>query len=243
MTTLISFRRLVSTAHLYNQPAWSTEQNRSVFGQCFSEFGHGHNYEIDFAWRLNPEALDSKVYFPLLEAADKIMNHVCSLYDHHHISFTHAEFKTGGKISTTENLALQIWHEFNQAWKLEAAQISSASPSGVQIWEMGDLASCVGTTPQQALFKTLSKKSYVKQNHRRTAVRLGPSKKPISLQLWIPSGGPTEKMAEFDLDSLKVEAETAISLASLAKRLTRESFVLLCDQEHHFAFAPGEYTE
>lgn len=35
-----------SSAHFYNQPAWSEQKNKSEFGLCYSKYGHGHNYKL-----------------------------------------------------------------------------------------------------------------------------------------------------------------------------------------------------
>ena len=36
-----------SSGHRYAHPNWTDEKNKEVFGPCFSEHGHGHNYILE----------------------------------------------------------------------------------------------------------------------------------------------------------------------------------------------------
>jgi 6-pyruvoyltetrahydropterin/6-carboxytetrahydropterin synthase len=83
-----------SSAHFYHQPAWTSEKNQEVFGRCFTEYGHGHNYKI----RVEIEVIanwDSEIH-----SARKILSEVVARVDHEHLNFTVLEFKN--KIPTSE---------------------------------------------------------------------------------------------------------------------------------------------
>lgn len=184
---LFSVRKLVSTAHVYHQPKWSKEENQTRFGSCFSKHGHGHNYEIDFSWSLpesfiksTKEKRDALLAFE--KSAEATMSDVCSLYDHHHISYTHPKFQLGAKIPTTENLTLQIWEEFQSSWNNHSAPSKDLAlvPSGVTVWEIADLAANLGKTPLFELDDS-SKLLAIELN-----VTLGAAKKPFSLRMQAP---------------------------------------------------------
>lgn len=95
MTETRGFRLRFSCAHLYHQPSWDEAQNQRTFGKCFSDHGHGHDYEL---WIETPLAGAS--FEKLREAGAELREHL----DHKHLNFTIPEFKT--QVPTTENLAL-----------------------------------------------------------------------------------------------------------------------------------------
>lgn len=110
-----------SAAHRYWRPEWSGEDNRRVFGACANEHGHGHNYLIE----VTVEApIDERTGFsaalPELDAA--IDRSVVRTFDHQHINHAVPEFREGGLIPTTENIALYCW-----------THLSRAMPAGVQL--------------------------------------------------------------------------------------------------------------
>lgn len=181
---LFSVRKLVSTAHVYHQPKWSEEENQTHFGSCFSKHGHGHNYEIDFSWSLpekfvNSTKTNGELLHGLEGLAEMAMSDVCTLYDHHHISYTHPKFQIGSKIPTTENLVLQIWEEFQSFWSRRAAIAPdlAPAPSGVMLWEMESLAATFGNTPVSSII------SRPKIMVVDMSITLGASKVPYSIQI------------------------------------------------------------
>lgn len=88
-----------SSAHLYFQPDWSSERNREVFGRCFTEHGHGHNYILEVGFKVEPDTILLKK-----EKLQELLNELTRVLDHEHLNFTIPEFKT--VIPTTENIAL-----------------------------------------------------------------------------------------------------------------------------------------
>lgn len=95
-----------SSGHRYYSPQLSEEENRRVFGSCYTEHGHGHNYIL--------EAFVSGTIDPVtgmilnLADLDKILKVVTDPLDHHHLNFDIPYFKD--IVPTTENLARYL-HE------------------------------------------------------------------------------------------------------------------------------------
>jgi 6-pyruvoyltetrahydropterin/6-carboxytetrahydropterin synthase len=224
---LYSVRKLVSTAHVYNQPKWSTEENQFHFGSCYSKHGHGHNYEIDFSWSLPEDCIEATgakqdALLEFEKLAEETMSDVCSLYDHHHISYTHPKFQMGGKIPTTENLTLQIWEEFCCAWNKHSAPAKEFAlvPSGVTVWEMSDLAASFGRTPLFE-FDESSKLIAIELN-----ITLGVRKVPFSLRAQAPSSSVNVGDLFSVTRTLARKNEHLLALAIDVSRLIRAPVLL-----------------
>lgn len=84
-----------SCAHFYNQPLWTPEKNKQVFGKCYSQYGHGHDYRL-------------QVYFENFEKnaseMKKILNLIQEELDHKHLNHEISHFQK--TIPTTENITL-----------------------------------------------------------------------------------------------------------------------------------------
>src|ERR1700724_1036922 len=50
-----------SAAHRYDNPAFSPEENRRVFGKCNNAHGHGHNYALEATGGGEPTAVTAMV--------------------------------------------------------------------------------------------------------------------------------------------------------------------------------------
>lgn len=81
-----------SCAHFYFQPLWSPEKNRQIFGKCFSEHGHGHDYKLEVSFSGSSSTFSKNI------------SDLTELLDHQHLNFKIPEFKN--QVPTTENLAL-----------------------------------------------------------------------------------------------------------------------------------------
>jgi len=85
-----------SAGHLYHQKKWTEQQNIESFGKCFSQFGHGHNYQLEIEFRTQDSSIE--------DSLTRVMDEIKEYLDHKHLNFAVAEFKE--QIPTTENLAL-----------------------------------------------------------------------------------------------------------------------------------------
>ena len=104
-TTVIARRRLFSTAHLYEQKSFTADENRDVFGACYSKHGHGHNYVLE-VFVEGPIDPDTGIVINVNEL-DDMMKKILEPFDHRHLSFDHPDFKD--TVPTTENIASHLF--------------------------------------------------------------------------------------------------------------------------------------
>ena len=94
-----------NAAHRLNNPRWSEEKNRAVFGKCNNPGFHGHNYEliVKVTGEIDQETgyvMDMKVLSDLIK--DKILKK----FDHKNLNLDTEEFKALNP--TAENIAIVI---------------------------------------------------------------------------------------------------------------------------------------
>lgn len=122
---ILTLKQSFSSAHFYNQPQWSSEENLKHFGKCFSEFGHGHNYVLQVGFHVQASQLtEKKVQYQLL------LEQLCYTIDHQHLNFKVPEFKT--QIPTTENIALYFKQKLKE-------QLLENQLSFIRLYETDDL--------------------------------------------------------------------------------------------------------
>ena len=92
MKSQVIFHSEFSCAHFYKVDSWSDQQNRQIFGRCFSEHGHGHDYVLETRW---DQSLDPRT--------ESFLKELVELLDHQHLNFKIPEFQN--QVPTTENLA------------------------------------------------------------------------------------------------------------------------------------------
>lgn len=94
-----------AAAHRYVREEWSEARNREVFGACYNDPGHGHNYflevtvagEVDRQTGMVVNLYDLKV----------VLKQVLEEFDHKHLNLDTSYFKA--RIPTTENIARVLW--------------------------------------------------------------------------------------------------------------------------------------
>ncbi|TAF56503.1 MAG: 6-carboxytetrahydropterin synthase [Sphingobacteriia bacterium] len=94
-----------NAAHRLNNPAWSAEKNKAVFGLCNNNNFHGHNYELELqvTGRIDPETgyvIDMKIL------SDLVKEKVTDRFDHKNLNLDVPEFKDLNP--TAENIAVVI---------------------------------------------------------------------------------------------------------------------------------------
>ena len=100
-------RRLrFNAAHRVHNPAFSAEENVSVYGKCNNPFGHGHNYTLDVSVR-GPIDEDTGYVIDLGTLRDIVEKHVVDQTDHHH--FNHDVPYMAGINPTSENIVVGMW--------------------------------------------------------------------------------------------------------------------------------------
>lgn len=111
---ILTLRRSFSCAHFYHQPKWDEKKNRETFGKCFTEYGHGHDYQLEATFSSAAFHIDETSEYSLEQILAKILNPLIEKIDHQHLNFVIPEFMiaknsiTTNKIPTTENLALYL---------------------------------------------------------------------------------------------------------------------------------------
>lgn len=94
-----------AAAHRYGREEWSEARNREVFGACYNDPGHGHNYflevtvagEVDRQTGMVVNLYDLKI----------VLKQVLEEFDHKHLNLDTPYFKD--RIPTTENIARVLW--------------------------------------------------------------------------------------------------------------------------------------
>ena len=97
-----------NAAHKLYNPSWAKEKNEAVFGKCANENWHGHNYELHVTIKgeISP---DTGFLFDVKKLSLLINECVLDKVDHKNLNVD-VDFLEG-KMCSTENLAIGIWHE------------------------------------------------------------------------------------------------------------------------------------
>jgi 6-pyruvoyltetrahydropterin/6-carboxytetrahydropterin synthase len=96
-----------NAAHRLNNPTWSEEKNKEVFGKCNNYNFHGHNYELIVSVKGTPDA-DTGYVIDMKVLSDIIKVHVLDKFDHKNLNLDTDEFKAINP--TAENIAVVIWN-------------------------------------------------------------------------------------------------------------------------------------
>ncbi len=127
---LLTRKAEFSAAHFYFNPAWSEEENQSVFGKCANRNGHGHNYTFEVTVRGEIDPVTGFVV-DLKQLRDILDREVVEVYDHRHLNLEVADFRE--RQPTSENIAVSIWR------RIEGKLPAGASLHRVRVSEMPDL--------------------------------------------------------------------------------------------------------
>jgi 6-pyruvoyltetrahydropterin/6-carboxytetrahydropterin synthase len=118
-----------SASHRYDNPAFSAEENRRIFGKCNNPHGHGHNYTLEVTVAGEPDPSTGMV-LDLKELKEILEREVMQRMDHRHLNYEVAELQE--KIPTCENIALVIWN-------LLEPKITQGTLHRVRLYESPDL--------------------------------------------------------------------------------------------------------
>src|ERR1700735_1254202 len=120
-----------SASHYYNNPDFTPEEHRRIFGKCNNPNGHGHNYTLEVTVRGEVDPLSGFVV-DLKKLKAVMHREVVDVYDHRHLNLEVPEFKH--VIPTTENIAIAIWKRLEKP-------IDGAKLHRIRVYEMPDLFS------------------------------------------------------------------------------------------------------
>ena len=99
--------------HRYFNPNFSDEKNREVFGSCYSEHGHGHNYTLE-AYVRGQVSPDTGMVMNLKDL-DQILKKVTDTLDHKFLNEDVEDFQA--LVPTTENIGLYCFRNISTALK------------------------------------------------------------------------------------------------------------------------------
>ncbi len=105
--TSLTRRMEFSAAHRYFNPSLSEAENKALFGSCYNENGHGHNFLLELTVS-GPVEERSGMVINLVDV-DHILKEVITPMDHHHLNLDVKAFKD--VIPTTENIAKYCFEE------------------------------------------------------------------------------------------------------------------------------------
>ena len=118
MNAYFGRRYMLSASHRLHSDAFTTEENRAVYGKCSNPHGHGHNYVIEVLVR-GPVAVDSGMVINLVDLDAVVRTQVLARFDHANLNldplFT-------SQVPTTENLC-----------KIVLELLKDAVPAGVAL--------------------------------------------------------------------------------------------------------------
>lgn len=108
----ITRKESFSAAHKLSRPDWTDAKNNEVFGKCSNPNWHGHNYIlwVTVKGEINPE---TGFVVNLSDVSEIIKSYILEKVDHKNLN-SDVDFMVG-KLSSTENLAIQFWNEIEQA--------------------------------------------------------------------------------------------------------------------------------
>ncbi|KAG2173692.1 hypothetical protein INT43_005112 [Umbelopsis isabellina] len=101
-----------SAAHRLHSPMMNDQENVAIYGKCNHRNSHGHNYKVEITMRGRIDPTTGMVIN--IKDLKECMQVVLEQLDHRNLDKDVEYFFT--KPSTTENLAVYIWTEFQKAY-------------------------------------------------------------------------------------------------------------------------------
>lgn len=103
-----------SATHSYNNPAWSKERNKAVFGKCNNPSGHGHDYKLQVMVRGKLD-IKSGIVVNTTDIKRIVNDFLAEELDGKFLDKEHPHFIR--KIPTTENLVNYIWESLENKFE------------------------------------------------------------------------------------------------------------------------------
>ncbi len=120
----------LAAAHRLHVPEMSDEDNRATFGRCNNPSGHGHNYRLEPAVAVDPDAGDP---FTVADLERLTAEAIIEPFDHTHLNKDTPEFaERGGLNPSVENIAKVFYGRLRSALQMERADVELVS---MTVWE------------------------------------------------------------------------------------------------------------
>jgi len=113
-------REKFSAAHRMYIPEWTDEQNLEVFGKCSNPNWHGHDYVLYVTVRGDLSG-ETGLVTNMNVLKEIIREKIIDKVDHRNLNLE-VDFMKGMN-ATTENLAVAIWNELEEALKNEGCEL------------------------------------------------------------------------------------------------------------------------
>ncbi len=126
----LSRKIVFSSAHRYYQKNFSEEKNKKVFGRCYTEFGHGHNYVLELTMAGEVDT-DTGMVINLSDV-DHVLKSITDPLDHHHLNFDVPHFKD--LVPTTENIAKYLFEEARKLLPREITLVRARLHESDSLW-------------------------------------------------------------------------------------------------------------
>lgn len=110
----ITRKEMFNAAHRLFNPEWSDDKNAKIYGKCSNPNWHGHNYTlfVTVKGEINPE---TGFLVNLKDLSALIKTKIIDKIDHKNLNLDVDFMKK--KIVSSENIAIAIWQELEQAVK------------------------------------------------------------------------------------------------------------------------------
>lgn len=97
-----------NAAHKLENPQWTDEKNREIFGKCANKNWHGHNYQLFVTVKGEPHP-ETGYVTDLKKLSILVREHIIEKLDHKNLNLD-VDFMQG-ILPSTENLAIAIWQQ------------------------------------------------------------------------------------------------------------------------------------
>lgn len=97
-----------NAAHKLYNPKWSEAENMERFGKCANPNFHGHNYELHVTVKGEVDT-DTGYAINAKHLSDLMKEHVVDIADHRNLNIDVPFMQ--GKLTSSENFAIGIWHQ------------------------------------------------------------------------------------------------------------------------------------
>ncbi len=111
-------RERFCSAHRMFRPDLSDEENMKIYGKCSNPHWHGHNYVLKVTVKGELDRVTG-YFMNATRLKEILLEKVVDKLDHKNMNIE-TDFMAG-KVATTENLAMAIWHELEAPLAHEGA--------------------------------------------------------------------------------------------------------------------------
>ena len=111
MIVYLTRREHFNDAHKLYNPNWREEQNNDVFGKCAYKNWHGLNFELFVTVKGQPNP-DTGFIMNAKDLSTIIKKEICEKLDHKNLNID-VDFMQG-KLTSTENIVVEIWKILSQ---------------------------------------------------------------------------------------------------------------------------------